>query len=432
MSVEARGTGEHGVNRKRAPSPRRALAVAGVSLAWLAAIGGCDTLAFNDYSCSSPISCSASSDCAPIACQCGDGVVVKRPATCSGGCCEGPDKQCRYECDAHGGWNHDFVDGVLGGSDLDAGTGPDVGADVGPGAGCGTSAPEVVASVSNANVYSLAASGGVAFYGDGDAVFRSAGPGTTPTKVSATEASLSNLAIASGNVYWADKGASTSGGALRTAPVTGGAQKTLLSMLVSPQAVSASTSALVYAEYVKSGALWRVPLPSGAPAKITTVPGGTLATATNGTHVAWIELGATTTAPRSVHVAKIDGTSARVVLAAGEVNNLAIDATHLFYFDLSKKQLARVSLTSGAPDALLTLSTSTVGHLGLVAVDGAFIYFTDGGTSKGCAYGLVKKMPKFGVLETATIAVEQTVLGLAVDDKYVVWLTNDQVLRATK
>ncbi|MCC6647313.1 MAG: hypothetical protein IT374_17290 [Polyangiaceae bacterium] len=414
-------------------SARRAVAALIASVAWLAAVGGCDTLAFGDYSCSSPTACTSSASCAPIACKCGDGTVQSRPPACSGGCCEGPDKTCRYDCDDHGGWDHDFVDGVLGGSDLDAGSsaggrGGSTGAG-GSSSACSSQTPTLVASPSKPDAGTLVAAGGAVFYGDEGAVVR-ATLGGTPTKLGTTGASLSSLAIAGGNVYWAEQGAAGASGALRVVSASGGSAKTLLSSLVSPQAVSASTGAVVYAEYVKSGWLWRVPTPSGPPTRIVPVPGGALATATNGTHVAWIELGATASAPRSVHVAKIDGTSARVV-ASGQVGSLAMDATHLFYFDLAARQLSRVSLTSGAPDTLYT-STGTRGHLGLVAQDGAYLYFTDGGASKPCAYGLVKKMPKFGVLETATIAAEQDAIGLAIDDKYVVWMTSDKVLRAAK
>lgn len=254
------------------------------------------------------------------------------------------------------------------------------------------------------------------------AVFRAAKASGLPTRIDgATRPTY--LSVDGTHLYWSDisNGSEPRSGAIRRAPLLGGATETLVRDLEQPNSVALTAADVYFAQGVAASEAQIVVVAKGGGATKTIATPGSWSScvAANSTKLCWVRKGASEPA---IQCAPLTG-GASVTLADESARALSIDDTDAFF--LGGGAIKRVSLAGGA------VATLAAGLMcgSAIALDATFVYAT-------CVDRIVR-VPKAGGAATSLSTALKDELGwagIAVDTTHVYWTSpsDDSVRRIPK
>lgn len=408
------------------------------SLVVVAALVGCDTVAFQDHqSTTRPFDppCDVSSDCPKRACTCANGSTFLVTASCVSQRCEAT--SCTSACGGSDG-DEDFGTWLLGGEPSGAGgsggfagsgasgSGPGGKAGAAGAAGGATCAPGAATKVGSlvAPRPSLVVIGADVFAIDGSSVVRvtSGGPAvvgtpSSPPKWLAVIGTALLVATVDG---------------VHVMPSTGGASTKIASATGVRALAPVGTTAFVYGWGLSGFPLTRVPFPAGTPTSLTGNQTEVLGLAASGSVLAWtakstlgfrVWAGSSAAPSTPVQLADVEDFVDTATFGAQSVGT---DGSFVYWVDTTTNALVRAPAVGGAKQALAPAVATSPSRL--VLVDGGKVYFVDHPT--GCS-GAVVSVAKTGGAVT-TIAGGQTAAAFATDATNLYWLSGKDVFRAPK
>lgn len=253
------------------------------------------------------------------------------------------------------------------------------------------------------------------------ALFRIPIAGGAPIKVEGSTRPT-YVSVDSTHVYWSDSsdGGAARSGAIRRAPILGGAAETLAKDLEQPNSARLAFGNIYFAQGVTADStVMSVPTTGGPTTTIATTGTWSSYVAVNSTVVCWARKGMSPSiecAPR--------GGGTTTTLTSEDTWSLAIDDTYAYYGP--GPAIKRVPLAGGAPE---TLATTTDYCAADMAIDATNVYVV-------CMKSVVRVPKKGGALTVLSTAVRDDFgwAGIAIDATHVYWTSpsDDAVRRIPK
>jgi hypothetical protein len=254
-----------------------------------------------------------------------------------------------------------------------------------------------------------------------------------------------DIAVDATNVYWGGwdvyDGTGDNGGrkfmaTVMRAPVGGGAATQIWSgsWLVPRCGMAIDSSAVFWMGFVgfpsgmdSSEVPWRAPITGGGPRPLSSAPFSFACIAVDATRVFLSQRGD----PKKSNVNRLltvpsSGGEETVLVPDGVsiLGYLAIDSTNVYYQGESAN-LMRIAKSGGAPQSLAPATMNAL------AVDGVHVYWVEGNVMANVP-GAVKRVPVGGGTVTTMASFSGYSGAIAVDDEYVYWPHNADVIRMPK
>lgn len=301
------------------------------------------------------------------------------------------------------------VDAHDGGKDVD---------DIPPDARDAPIEPELVMAIPTPRA--IAVGGGYAFVtslGTEPALYRVPLAGGTPLKIDGTTRPT-YLSLDSTYVYWTDisKGAEPRSGAIRRAPILGGAFETLAKDLEQPNSCRLAFGNVYFGQgVVDDASILSVPATGGVTTTIASPGSWSTYVAVNSTTVCWARR--ISSAPAIQCAPRAGGTTMN--LANDNALSLAIDDAYAFY--ATGSEIKRVALTGGTAETV----AAAAGCAAEIAIDATTVYAV-------CSKSVVRVPKTGGTLTVMSTAVKDDLgwAGITLDATHVYWTSpSDNAVR---